>query len=259
MITAPVLEYKPLYTRLTDSFRIAVVEKAGYGFSEGNTGASRDVRTMVEESRAALQQSGVQPPYLLAAHSYSGMEAVYWAAAFPEEVEAVLGLDMATPPLALAQAAELPEEKKIAMLDKQQGMFEKLKKSKLLQKLFCKMTLDATGLWSSGLLDAAEREQYRTLFYQNFCNREMRDEQIASTENARLVQDADLRGIPGLLLISEMQSPMKRTTWYAENAAFAKKQGWRTEKISSHYAYIAEAERIAGIWKAFAQSLPVKG
>ena len=83
MITAPVLEYKPLYTRLTDSFRIAVVEKAGYGFSEGNTGASRDVRTMVEESRAALQQSGVQPPYLLAAHSYSGMEAVYWAAAFP--------------------------------------------------------------------------------------------------------------------------------------------------------------------------------
>ena len=33
-VTSPVLEYSPLYRRLSDTYRIAVVEKSGYGMSE---------------------------------------------------------------------------------------------------------------------------------------------------------------------------------------------------------------------------------
>lgn len=32
-VTSPVLEYRPLYRRLSDAYRIAVVEKSGYGMS----------------------------------------------------------------------------------------------------------------------------------------------------------------------------------------------------------------------------------
>ena len=32
-VTCPVLEYKPVYRRMSVKYRIAVIEKAGYGFS----------------------------------------------------------------------------------------------------------------------------------------------------------------------------------------------------------------------------------
>lgn len=34
-VTCPVLEYKPIYRRMSKKYRIAVIEKAGYGFSDG--------------------------------------------------------------------------------------------------------------------------------------------------------------------------------------------------------------------------------
>ena len=77
-ITSPILEYKALYSRLSDEYKIAVVEKPGYGFS-GPMNTKRTVENMVEESRAALVKANVTPPYILAPHSYSGLEAVYWA------------------------------------------------------------------------------------------------------------------------------------------------------------------------------------
>ena len=88
-ITSPVLEYRILYRKLSDQYRIAVVEKAGYGFS-GHASTKRTVENMVQESRKALRLSGIKPPYILAPHSYSGFEAVYWANTHPEEIQAVL-------------------------------------------------------------------------------------------------------------------------------------------------------------------------
>lgn len=45
-VTAPVLEYKPLYRIMSDSYKIAVVEKAGYGFS-GSMTTERTVENLV--------------------------------------------------------------------------------------------------------------------------------------------------------------------------------------------------------------------
>ncbi|MBR4097502.1 MAG: alpha/beta hydrolase, partial [Oscillospiraceae bacterium] len=44
---SPILDFKPLYNRLSDDFRIVVVEKFGYGFSD-ETDMSRDIDTMLE-------------------------------------------------------------------------------------------------------------------------------------------------------------------------------------------------------------------
>jgi hypothetical protein len=41
----PTIDFKPLWMRMTDDYRIAVVEKAGYGWSETSS-SSRDIDTM---------------------------------------------------------------------------------------------------------------------------------------------------------------------------------------------------------------------
>lgn len=92
----PTLDFKPLWSLLTDSYKIAVVEKAGYGWSE-STGKPRDLDTMLGETRKALKLAGRTPPYVLLPHSLSGLEALYWAQTYPEEVEAIIGLDAAFP------------------------------------------------------------------------------------------------------------------------------------------------------------------
>ena len=133
-VTLPVLEYKPIYKRMSDKYRIAVIEKAGYGFSSSKT-TERTVENLVAEDREALKKAGVEPPYVLAAHSYSGFEAVYWANTYPNEVNAVLSMDMGIPRTAIEQSAFVPEEKRKAMLLKQQKLLGKLRKDSLISKL----------------------------------------------------------------------------------------------------------------------------
>jgi pimeloyl-ACP methyl ester carboxylesterase len=90
------MDFKPLWSRLVDDYRIAVVERAGYGWSR-QTMAPRDIDTILAETRSALHAAGIDGPFVLAAHSIAGLEALYWAKKHPEEVSAVIGLDPAVP------------------------------------------------------------------------------------------------------------------------------------------------------------------
>ncbi len=92
-VPCPIYEYKPLYSRLSDEYRCVVIEKFGYGFSDEYEG-DRDFDTLVRQDREALQKAGIEGPYVLCAHSLSGFEAELWAQKYPEEVEAIIGLDM---------------------------------------------------------------------------------------------------------------------------------------------------------------------
>ena len=94
--SSPILDFKPLYTRLSDENKIVVVEKFGYGFSD-IVDSERDFDTILRQDREALQKAGVEAPYILCPHSMSGIEAILWAQKYPDEVEAIVGLDMSTP------------------------------------------------------------------------------------------------------------------------------------------------------------------
>ncbi|MBQ9321455.1 MAG: alpha/beta hydrolase, partial [Eubacterium sp.] len=94
--SSPILDFKPLYTRLRDENKIVVVEKFGYGFSD-IVDSERDFDTILRQDREALQKAGVEAPYVLCPHSLSGYEAVLWAQKYPDEVEAIVGLDMCIP------------------------------------------------------------------------------------------------------------------------------------------------------------------
>lgn len=93
---SPLYNYKKLYDYFTDPWRIAVVERFGYGYSDV-TRSPRDVATVMEQSRKALSLAGEEPPYVLMPHGIAGLEALYWAQQYPNEVKGIIGLDMAIP------------------------------------------------------------------------------------------------------------------------------------------------------------------
>ena len=94
--SSPLLDFKSLYSLLSENHKIVVIEKAGYGFSE-IVDINRDIDTILSETRDALSKSGIDGPYILCPHSMSGIEALYWAQEYPDEVSAIIGLDMAVP------------------------------------------------------------------------------------------------------------------------------------------------------------------
>jgi hypothetical protein len=94
--SSPILDFKPLYSRLSDDYKIVVVEKFGYGFSDVVDG-ERDFDTILRQDREALEKAGIEGPFVLCPHSFSGYEATLWAQRYPDEVEAIVGLDCCTP------------------------------------------------------------------------------------------------------------------------------------------------------------------
>ena len=108
---APIMSYKEFADRFDEDYRVVIVEKFGYGFSDGYNG-SRSVDTRVNQQRKAIQSLGITGPYILCPHSYSGLESIYWAQNFPDEVEAIVGLDMAVP-----RAYDMYDEKIISSVN----------------------------------------------------------------------------------------------------------------------------------------------
>ena len=93
---SPILDFRSLYNMLDDEYKIVVIEKFGYGFSDiVNTERSFD--TILRQDREALSNMGINAPFILCPHSMSGLEAILWAQKYPDEVEAIVGLDMALP------------------------------------------------------------------------------------------------------------------------------------------------------------------
>lgn len=93
---SPVYDFKVLFEKLIPDFRIIVTEKFGYGYSD-IWDAPSDIDSLVSVQRQALRALGETGPYILAPHSMSGLEAIRWKQTFPDEVSAIIGIDMATP------------------------------------------------------------------------------------------------------------------------------------------------------------------
>lgn len=93
---SPILDFKSLYSLLSDDFRIVVIERFGYGFSDV-VSTERPFDTILRQDREVLAKLGIEGPYVLCPHSMAGLEAILWAQMHPEEVEAIVGLDMALP------------------------------------------------------------------------------------------------------------------------------------------------------------------
>jgi len=91
-VSLPSAEFAPLMRKLSEKYTVVCVEYFGVGFSS-ETAKPRTCENYVEETRIALGQAGFKAPYVLMPHSISSIYSEYYAAMYPDEVEAVISLD----------------------------------------------------------------------------------------------------------------------------------------------------------------------
>lgn len=185
---SPILDFKSLYSLLSNEYKIAVVEKFGYGFSDV-VDEQRDIDTMLSETRMALEKAGIEGPYVLCPHSMSGLEALYWAQKYPEEVEAIIGLDMAVPAYYDEMRISIPITK-LGQYGAALGITRWIP------------SLAESDAIKVGTLSEEEKEIYRAVFYQRTATVTMIDEVKAVKDNAKTVKENGVPRVPMLLFIS---------------------------------------------------------
>lgn len=204
-IASPILDFKNLTDSLSKNYKIVVVERAGYGYSD-DSNQSRDVMEVLSETRQALSQANVTGPFIILSHSMASLESLAWQEKYPDEVKALVGLDWALP-----------------------SSYEDLKDNQALLTV---------AYWSSKIgllryfpesfyiknptLTESERNQYKLLAYKQLLSQAMLHESRLVKENAKKVSPSINPKIPTLLLVSNGEgTTFSQSEWqhYAEKFA----------------------------------------
>lgn len=205
---SPILDFKDLYDGLSKQYRIVVVERAGYGYSE-DTSESRDVSEVLSETRQALAKAQVSGPYIILSHSMASLETLLWQEKYPSEIQAVIGLDWALPE-SYSQLRMHPQILRMARLGSQLG---------LLRYIPSRLYVPNENLSSS------DRRLYQRIAYRQILSQAMLNESLSVNENAKKVDAKINSQIPTLLLVSNGEgTSFSKEEWRNYAARFAKDQ-----------------------------------
>ena len=240
----PSLDFKNLYSGLSDDYKIVVVEKFGYGYSD-TVNRPRDIASVLSDTRAALSGAGIDGPYILCPHSYSGLEALYWAQTYPDEVEAIIGLDMAFP--------EAYNYTKGGVLVKPYYLAQ----HGLINLGIGRYFSDDFFLPEGDFLSGEEEKTYIALVNRVANNIDVAKEADEAKESAELVASGSKPDIPMLLFLSEKKLDGSNDLWkrvaydYAEDLNSVS----FVELECGHYIFHYEPEKITEEINAFLQNL----
>ena len=205
-IASPILDFKNVSESLSKRYKVVIVERAGYGYSD-DSNHSRDVMEVLAETRQALSQANVTGPFIILSHSIASLESLAWQEKYPDEVKALVGLDWALP-----------------------SSYEDLKDNQALLSV---------AYWSSKIgllryfpesfyiknptLTESERQQYKLLAYKQLMSQAMFHESRLVKENAKKVSECTINPqIPALLMVSNGEgTSFSQSEWqhYAEKFA----------------------------------------
>jgi pimeloyl-ACP methyl ester carboxylesterase len=228
--TAPTLDFRGLYRRLSGDYRTVVVERAGYGWSEDG-GTSRDIDTVLGETRRALMLAGESPPYVLLPHSMSGLEALHWANRYPGEVAAIIGLDPATPPI---YEVLPPPRLRLALVafTARTGLLR-------LAPFICHQSAAVDHL------TAAETSVYCSIMYRRTLTADMLAEIEATQANARQVAAEGIPDVPFYCFISNGED-LPMDNWVEVLAAYVEAAGGQYTMLDvGHYVHNKATDLIA--------------
>lgn len=205
---SPILDFKDLYDGLSKQYKIVVVERAGYGYSE-DTSKSRDVSEVLSETRQALAKAHVSGPYIILSHSMASLETLLWQAKYPSEIQAVIGLDWALPE-SYSQLRMHPQILRMARLGSQLG---------LLRYIPSRLYVPNENLSSS------DRRLYQRIAYRQILSQAMLNESLSVKGNAKKVDAKINSQIPTLLLVSNGEgTSFSKEEWRNYATRFAKDQ-----------------------------------
>lgn len=204
-IASPILDFKNLSDSLSKKYKVVVVERAGYGFSQ-DSDRSRDVMEVLSETRQALAQAHVSGPYVIISHSMASLESLAWQEKYPNEVKALIGLDWALP----ASYEDLKDNQAlltVAYWSSKIGLLRYFPESFYIK---------------NPILTETERQQYKLLAYKQLMSQAMLHESRLAKENAKKVPSSINPKIPALLLVSNGEgTTFSQSEWqrYAERFA----------------------------------------
>ena len=204
-IASPILDFKNLTDSLSKNYKIVVVERAGYGYSD-DSNQSRDVMEVLSETRQALSQANVTGPFIILSHSMASLESLAWQEKYPDEVKALVGLDWALP----ASYEDLKDNQAlltVAYWSSKIGLLRYFPESFYIK---------------NPTLTETERQQYKLLAYKQLMSQAMLHESRLAKENAKKVPSSINPKIPALLLVSNGEgTTFSQSEWqhYAERFA----------------------------------------
>ena len=239
-IASPILDFKNVSDSLSKKYKVVIVERAGYGYSE-DSNQSRDVMEVLSETRQALSQANVTGPFIILSHSMASLESLVWQEKYPDEVKALIGLDWALP-----------------------SSYEDLKDNQVLLTV---------AYWSSKIgllryfpdsfyiknptLTESERQQYKLLAYKQLMSQAMLNESNLVKENAKKVGNSINPKIPALLLVSNGQgTSFSQLEWknYAERFASGQSNVKVVYMDAPHELYHYQSDAIVSSIKEFSEN-----
>ena len=236
-IASPILDFKNLTDSLSKKYKVVVVERAGYGFSE-DSDQSRDVMTVLSETRQALSQAEVSGPYVIVSHSMASLESLAWQEKYPDEVKALVGLDWALP----ASYEDLKDNQALltaAYWSSKIGLLRYFPESFYIK---------------NPTLTETERQQYKLLAYKQLMSQAMLHESRLAKENAKKVPSSINPKIPALLLVSNGEgTTFSQSEWqrYAERFASDQSNVQVVYKDAPHDLYHYQSNAIVSRIKEF--------
>ena len=184
-IASPILDFKEVSESLSKQYKVVIVERAGYGYSD-DSNYSRDVMEVLSETRQALLQANITGPFIILSHSMASLESLTWQEKYPDEVKALIGLDWALP-----------------------SSYENLKDNQALLTLaYCSSKIGLLRYFPESFyiknqtLIESERKQYKLLAYKQLMSQAMLHESQTVKENAKKVPSNINPKIPALLMVS---------------------------------------------------------
>ena len=184
-IASPILDFKEVSESLSKRYKVVIVERAGYGYSD-DSNHSRDVMEVLSETRQALSQANIIEPFIILSHSMASLESLAWQEKYPDEVKALIGLDWALP-----------------------SSYENLKQNQALltvaywsSKIGLLRYFPESFYIKNSTLTENERKQYKLLAYKQLMSQAMLNESRLVKENAKKVPLNINPKIPALLMVS---------------------------------------------------------
>lgn len=227
---SPILDFKALYDGLSKQYKIVVVERAGYGYSE-DTSKSRDVSEVLSETRQALAKAQVSGPYIILSHSMASLETLLWQEKYPSEIKAIIGLDWALPE-SYAHLKIHSQILRMARLGSQLG---------LLRYIPSRLYVPNENLSSS------DRRLYQRIAYRQILSQAMLNESLSVKENAKKVDAKIDSQIPTLLMVSNGEGTgFCQEEWrnYATRFAKDQKNIELTFYDAPHYLYHYQTKEV---------------
>lgn len=229
---SPVYDFKILYQKLSDDFRIVVVEKFGYGYSDVCE-ISCHIDSLISIERQALKNVDEKGPFILVPHSMGGLEAIRWKQKYPNEVKAIIGIDMATP-LTYNNWTEKDISKRTRLM--------KMAKALKLSNVLCQI--------NNRSLTTSEIEQHKLLKRKNAFNICYINEANAVLNNSKIVSGCGNIECPTLLFCSNGKQTSKN--WINEQKSFAEVMSAKLVCFDcGHYIHHYKSSEMVDVIKEF--------